>query len=342
MKEQIRPTLKDVAKLSGVSPAIISRVINNDKTLNIKDNTRQRIVESIRELNYHPNIIAKSLRTKTSKTVAIIIPDILNPFFHQVIKGVQGFFTKHDISLLLCDTNDDTEIEKKHVETLYNQQVDGILFATVNYDNDITDFLERSNINYVLVNRGSHKNRFSVKTDDLCGAEMAVNHLIGLGHKRIAHIMGTFSTDTAFDRLSGFRNAIISNDLVLYPEYIVQGNYSESDGYSNAKKLLQLPHPPTAIFAANDLMAIGVIKAVYEMNLRIPRDISVVGCNDIWVCSSLNPPLTTIRSPLFEMGHAAAELLYNVINGIETEEKNIILPVELVTRGSTAPPKIQE
>ena len=337
--KQSRPTIKDVAKLSGVTPAIVSRVINNDKTLNIKDNTRQKILESIEELRYRPNIIAKSLRTKTSKTVAIIIPDILNPFFHQVIKGVQDFFTKQDISLMLCDTNDDTELEKKYVETLYNQQVDGILFATVNYDNDITDFLERSKINYVLVNRGSHKNKFSVKTDDLCGAETAVEHLIKLGHKKIAHISGTFSTDTAFDRLTGFRNAIIKNDLTLYPEYIMQGSYTEIDGYTNAKRLLQLPNPPTAIFAANDLMAIGVIKAVYEMNLKIPDDISVVGFNDIWVCDNLNPPLTTIRSPLFKMGHVAAELLQNVINGIEEIEKNIVLPVELVIRNSTAPPK---
>ena len=335
-----RTTIKDVAKLAGVTPAVVSRVINKDKTLNIKEDTRERINKAISELNYKTNLIAKSLRTKSSGTAAIVIPDILNPFFHQMIKGAQNFFTNKDISLLLCDTNDDEALEKKYIETLFNQQIDGILFSTANYNKDIAEYMEKFNINYVFVNRGSNGKKLSVKADDQNGAKIATEHLISLGHKKIAHITGDIYTDTGFDRLTGFRNTILENNITLDPEYIVQGKYKENEGYLGAKKLLSLNNPPTAIFTANDLIAIGAIKAILEAGLKIPEDISIIGYNDIWVSSSINPPLTTIKSPLFDMGYFGAELLYNIIKGNEKKLKNIVLPVELIIRESTSKPKI--
>ena len=319
---------------------MVSRVINHDPTLLIKDETREKIQNAVKELNYSPNAIAKSLRKKTTETVAILIPDLMNPFFHELVKGSQDFFINSDISLILCDTNDDKERERKYIDLLYNKQIDGLLIATIHNDNFTEELLGKYNLNYVIVNRSSKNNKASViKTEDFEGAKMAVKHLAELGHKKIAHISGPIFTETGYERLSGFRQAMIENNLVCKQEYIIHANYNEQDGYTSMMKLLKSEDPPTALFAANDIMAMGAIKAVKDSGLSVPEDISIVGYNDIWIACHMAPPLTTVKTPLYDMGYLGAELLYEQVTGKSKEKRNIILPVELIVRSSTACPK---
>jgi DNA-binding LacI/PurR family transcriptional regulator len=327
--------MKDVAKKAGVTPSIVSRVINNDTKLSIKDETRTRILNAIEELEYRPNVVARSLRLKTTATIAMIVPDITNPFFPELIRGAQKAANEKGFSLILIDTEEDHAREKEYIEILAEKLVDGILLASVYIEDETIDLIHKYNIPYVLVNRTTRNvEGSSVVVDDAYGAALAVEHLVEQGHRKIAHISGLLYTETGLGRLEGYRKILNEHGIAFSSEYIVESKYDEEGGYKAMKKLLSLEKLPTAVFAANDLIAIGAITAMSEQGLKVPDHISIVGFNDIWLAQKVHPPLTTVRFPLYDMGHIASEILIKKIQEVPVEEDKVVLKPELITRQS--------
>jgi LacI family transcriptional regulator len=337
-----KATIRDVAKLAGVTPAVVSRVFNKDENLNIKDETRENVLNAIQELQYKPNAVARSLRTHSMNTIGMLIADIINPFYSQIIKGVQSEAEKAGYCLILCDTNDDPASEKRYIETLHSQFVDGVILSSTYVEDDVVDLIEGLGINYVMVNRGSSNSHAPyVKTNEIEGMALAVNHLIELGHTKIACISGPLYAETAVRRMTGYRKAMKEADIAYNPKYVIEGTFDEKSGYEACKEYLRLGDDrPTAICTSNDLVAIGVMRALKETNLRIPEDISLVGYNNIWVTSLLSPPLTTVETPLFEMGQEAFKVLLGLITGDEEMNYRVTLPNKLIIRESTARPKM--
>ena len=337
MQGILKVTIKDVAKRAGVDPSTVSRIINNDPKLSVREETRLRILETIRELGYQPNSIARNLRLNTSGTIGMLIPDITNPLFPAVIKGVESFSSEKDLSLILCNTGDLPEKELKMIRFLLNRRVDGLLLASVHMRDETIAEVEKSGVPYVLVNRGNRKDAGAyVVADNAAGAKMAVRHLIDLGHRKIAHIAGFLYTDSGIERLEGYRKELNLADIRLDSEYIVEAGYSELGGYKAMNKLLLLPDPPTAVFAVNDLTAMGALLAMNEHGVRVPEDISIVGFDDIWVVERITPALTTVKVPLYEMGYLAMNMLFQKMKEVPIEQERIILESSLVVRRSTA------
>ncbi|MBI4634665.1 MAG: LacI family DNA-binding transcriptional regulator [Deltaproteobacteria bacterium] len=329
-------TIKDVAQRAGVNASTVSRVINSDSKLSIREETKRRVLDAIRELGYHPNSIARNLRLKTSDAIGMLIPDITNPLFPEVIKGVENLASEKDLSLILCHTWDNHEKELKMIRFLLNRRVDGLLLASVHMRAEAIEEIEKSGTPYVLVNRGNRKDVSAyVVADNTAGAKMAVHHLIGLGHKKIAHIAGFLYTDTGLERIEGYRKELNLADIPFNSDYMVEAGYTEPEGYKAMNKLLLLPDRPTAVFAANDLLAMGAILAIHEKGLSVPEDISVVGFDGIWLVERITPALTTVKVPLNEMGYLAMNMLFNKMKGMPVEQERIVLKPSLVVRCST-------
>ena len=330
-------TIKDVARLAGVTPAVVSRVSNNDMTLSIREETRLNVLRAIKELHYKPNAVARSLRTHSMNAIGMLITDINNPFYAQIIKGVQTAANEANYFTILCDTNDDPEAEKKYIEILHSHFVDGIILSSSYIEDNVVDMIESLGIKYVMVNRGTTNSSAPyVKTDEIGGMLKAIDHLLELGHKKIAYISGPLYAESAIRRMTGYRKALREADLPYNPSYVIETEFNEQSGYEACKEILNNKDLPTAICCCNDLMAIGAMRAIQEAKLSVPNDISVVGCNNIWVTSFLATPLTTINNPLYEMGKKAFEILLGVINGEDNINYQVILPADLVIRKSTA------
>ena len=330
-----RTTIKDVAEFAGVTPAVVSRVFNNDETLNIKDETRLSVKKAIKALNYVPNSVARSLRTQTSSTIGVLISDITNPFFTEVIKGVQSAAFDAGYTVMLCDTTDNSEEEKKHIEKLRSQSVDGVILGSVYVEDDVVNLLEKLDLKYVMVNRGASNSKAPyVKSEDIEGIADVVNYLIKMGHKKIGYLSGPLYADTAIRRLSGYRRALLEANVPYNSKYIVETMFDEQSGYTACKELLEYPDRPTAICAANDMSAIGAVRAIREAGLSIPEDISITGFNDIWVSSKLTPALTTVHCGMYEMGRKAFELLLDIIKGANVLDHKCMMPTSLVIRDS--------
>ncbi len=333
---KMKITIKDVAKEAGVSPAIVSRVINEDPKLSIRDETRERVLEVVEKLEYRPNAIARSLRTKTTGTIAMIIPDITNPFFPEIIKGAQTASAKEGFSLILFNTEENIEKQREYIELVSEKQIDGVLLSSVYSDDKSIDLLEKYKKPYVLANRITRNIKSSfVIVNDFYGAVLAVEHLIQLGHRKIAHISGPLYTETGLQRSEGYRKTLNKFGIESCSEYVVESKFEEENGYKAMKQLLSLEDIPTGVFAANDLIAIGALSAIEEKGLMVPKDISIVGFDDIWVTSKLSPPLTSIRFQLFDMGYLASKILIQKIQGKVVDNDRIVLEPELVVRCST-------
>jgi len=328
-------TIKDVAKLAKVNPAIVSRVINRDPQLLIKDETRKRVIAAVKELDYRPNTVARGLRMKTSKTIALFVPDNENPYFSGVVKGAQSAAAERGYTLMLFDTQEDAVKEKEYLNIIAERYVDGIILTSVYTEDETIDQIEGLNIPCVLVHRTSRNwSGLCVTADDGRGMMLAVEHLINNGHKRIAHLAGLLYTAPGIHRFEGYRKILMKNGLDFRSDYVVEANFNIEGGYSGFKKLIALKEPPTAIVAANDLTALGAMQAASDEGLIIPRDMSIIGFDDIWVSKMVTPPLTTIRYDIFEMGYRAARILIERILGENIDNQTVVMDVELVERGS--------
>lgn len=307
-------TLAQIARAAGVSVATVSRALT-DSNHPMSEETRQRIKKLAEEMGYMPNLVARSLRTDRTYTIGIIADDILSPFVPPIIRGIQDYLKRIDYLGLIVNSDWDPNIEKDAINRLINRPVDGIIFVE-SWHHRPTEELEKSRKPYVFVHRlfgSSIKN--SVVPDDHYGATVAVKHLVALGHRRIAHIKGPEEWHSAQRRLAGYEAELEAQGIDVDPALIQKGDWEFESGYDAARNLLRLEGLPTAIFAANDKMALGAIYAIQDAGLGVPKDIAVVGYDNRDFSRISRPQLTTVSLPVYEMGKKAGELLCMNLEG---------------------------
>ena len=319
-------TIKDIAKAADVSVTTVSRVLN-DKP-DVSPNTRENVLEKINELGYKPNSIARGLALQKTNTLGLIIPDISNPFFPDMANQ-KGY------SVIFCNTDNEQKKEKEAIELMKEKQVDGILLSLSTTNEKELKNLRQVEYPIVQIDRKiPNINYPSITIDNVKSAYTATKFLIENGHKKIAHITGDLETITGYQRLKGFTKAISEKKIKLNNSYIKNGDYSKRSGYNNMLALLKSNNPPSAVFIANDLMAVGAYQAVFEMNLSIPEDISIIGHDNIDVTKLVNPTLTTMAQPKYKLGKKAVQLLIAEIESNELSNEEIILNTNLINRNS--------
>jgi len=329
----MNPTIKDVAKLAGVHPSTVSRVINNDSR--ISEKTKEKVLLIINKLGYTPNAIARGLKTKRTYTLGMLIPDITNPFFAEIARGVEDAASKNNFNVILCNTDDKLKKERTYLQILRGKRVDGFILGTAHIKDKSILELEKKKFPYILVSRnieGLEKNCIIV--DDIEGGKIATEYLIKLGHRQIAHITGPLQTRSALNRLKGYQLALKKYEIEYRDELVGEGDFKIKGGYQIMKRFLKLSEPPAAIFAANDLLALGAMQAIQKKNFHIPEDFSVVGFNDIELASFVYPALTTVRQPMLEMGAIAVKMLLKIIEEGEFNQRKIVLKPKLIIRDS--------
>ena len=305
-------TLEEIAKAAGFSVSTVSRALTNHE-YPVKAATRQRIIEVAQTMGYKPNIAARSLRTDQTNTIGIIVDDILSPFVPPIVRGIQDYLKQFDSLSLIVNSDWDPEIEQDAIHTLVSRPVDGIVFVESSHL-AVNEALRQSNKPYIFAHRlfGSTI-RNSVVPDDYYGAALAIQHLVALGHRRIAYINGPEGWHSAQQRFVGYKDELAAQDLDFDPALVQPGDWEYEGGYAAARNLLILSEKPTAVFSANDLMALGAICAVQDAGLHVPNDIAVVGYDNREFTRIVRPRITTVSMPVYEMGRTAAELLLKQI-----------------------------
>lgn len=336
-------SIKDVAKKAGVSIATVSNALNNSRY--VKKETKEKIFEIAKNLNYTPNIIARGLKTKSTRTVAVIVPDISNQFFAQVIRGVEEIGRQRKYNVLLVCTYYDVSEEKKSIEILRQQFVDGFLFVSGYNSFDHIKELNDDKVPVVVADRELRDSKVpSVLIDNFEAMREAVNYLYGLGHKRIGYISYTYNNQTTVKkRFQGYCKGLKDNQLVFDPDIVVISEalrLNELQGSREAvKKILGCKNIPSVIMNASDFIAVGVVRSLKEMKIKIPKEISVVGFDNILMSLYTEPLLTTIKQPKKQMGTTAMNLLLDIIEHKRTKDRNIILPTKLIERQSVTKPQ---
>ncbi|MBA3875024.1 MAG: LacI family DNA-binding transcriptional regulator [Anaerolineae bacterium] len=339
-RKQKRPTMRDVAENVGVSIQTISAVINNKPEITLQ--TRQRVMDAIHQLGYRPDRTARSLRTGQSHTLALIVSDIANPSFATIASTAEDCAQTNGYYLTVHNTHDDPVREEKYVQAAAERGLDGVILVSAEDRMDSSIVLENAQIPFVAIDRiPEGYTGLSVTLDNVKAGQLAARHLLGLGHTRLAHISGPLRLRLARERLSGFETVLQEKGLSLKPEWVCESNWYCEEGYLAMKKMLQSSPLPTAVFAANDRMAIGAIQAIYEVGLRVPEDISVIGLDDIEVSAYHIPALTTIRQPFANLATQAIQILLDVIQGNQPEVAANLIEPFLIQRASTAPPANQ-
>lgn len=329
----MNPTIRDVAELAEVHPSTVSRVINGDSR--ISEKTKNKVLLIIKKLGYTPNAIARGLKTKRTYTLGMLIPDITNPFFAELARGVEDAANENGFNIILCNSDDKLKKERTYLNILKEKRVDGLILGTAHTRDKSILKLEKNNFPYILVSRnieGLDKNCIII--DDVAGGMMATEYLIKLGHHRIAHITGPLKTRSALNRLKGYQLALKKHKIEYNDELVGEGDFRIKGGYQVMKRFLKLAKLPTAIFAANDLLALGAMQAIQKKNSHIPEDFSVIGFNDIELASFVYPPLTTIRQPMQKMGALAVKMLLKIIKEGEFNQKKVMLKPKLIIRES--------
>ncbi len=326
-------TMKDVARRAGVSTATVSHVIN--ETRFVSDELKARVYQAMRELNYYPDAIARSLRRRQTHNIAMIVPDISYPFLAEVARGVEDAGFELGYNVILCDSNGNLEKEATCIGILQEKKVDGVVFVAAGESSSHVQALIKQGIPVVVCDRelpGIGVD--TVIADNVGSGYQATEYLIGLGHRRIGCIAGPPMLEISNKRVEGYKRALEQHGIPLREESIARGDFRCRGGYETMGELLALDEPPTAVFACNDLMAIGAICAASQKRLRIPQDVAIVGCDDIALASFTNPSLTTVAQPKHEMGAAAVEMLVERIGDKGKPPTRKLLPTELVLRDS--------
>ncbi|MBO0807557.1 MAG: LacI family DNA-binding transcriptional regulator [Actinobacteria bacterium] len=334
-------TLRDVAAQAGVHPATASRALNPETRLLVREDTARRVLDAAQALGYRPNPVARSLRTRRSNTVGVLIPDLTNPLFPPIVRGIEDRLAAAGYVALIGNTDGDDERERIVFEQMRARHVDGFVLATVHLSSALLAEAGRAELPVVLVNRLAEDHSMpSVSADNERGMRLAVDHLSELGHRRIAHIAGPQDVSTGLSRFRGFDAALRAHAVATDEDLVVVAKaFSIEEGHRCCRLLLERGVPFTAIAAGNDMLAVGCYGALEEAGVRCPEDMSVVGFNDMPFIDRLRPPLTTIRFPHYQVGTEAAQLLLERIAGEPGPVKVLYLAPELVARGSTAPPR---
>jgi len=332
-------TLEEIAKLAGVSRSTVSRVINNHP--NVSPEVRERVWKVIRELDYQPHAAARSLATRRTQVLGLIIPQAVtilftDPFFPLLIRGIADACNARRYHLMLSLFSSRDEQRELYRRIIRGGHLDGIIISSTVIDDPLIPRLLEDQVPFVLVGRYPRDARASyVDADNRAGAQMAVDYLIRLGHRRIATITGPLNMIAGLDRYEGYLAALRNKGLEKDDALIAEGDFSYEGGFQAMQTLL--PHEPTAVFVASDTMALGAIKAIKGAGLRIPEDISIVGFDDLEAASFSDPPLTTVRQPIYLLGSTAAQLLIDLIEGKSRPPQRIVFPTELVIRRSCSP-----
>jgi LacI family transcriptional regulator len=332
-------TLRDVARVAGVHPATVSRALNEETRALVNAETAQRVLKAADELGYQPNPIARGLKTNRSYTIGVLIPDLTNPLFPPILRGIEDRLETAGYTPLIANTDNDPERELLDSQTMRARQVDGIIAATARRDHRLHDALLEAGVELVLVNRRQDELPVSSATaDDRLGMRLSVEHLISLGHTRIAHLGGPLDYSTGLDRHESFHATMGGAGLDVDPALVLVAEaFSEAEGARLCEQLMAEGREFTAVAAANDLLALGCYDVFAERGVRCPEDVSVVGFNDMPFADRFQPPLTTIHIPHYEIGKAAAQLMLDRLQDGDSPPRDIQLEPHLVVRDSTAP-----
>lgn len=332
-----RVTRNDVAALARVAPSTVSYVINNGPRP-VSTEAREQVLKAIAKLGYHPSEVARSLRTRRTQTLGVVIPEITNPYYGEMVQAVEEASFQHGYSVILCHSGHLREREMTYSQVLRSKQVDGIIFLPVTPDLEPVHAVERAGIHIVILER-EISGYPCIVADEQQAGYLATRHLLDLGHRRIGCIALAGDSTSSVARAEGYRTALMQAGVLPKNKWMVESEYGYAAGEAAAHTFLQMPKPPTAIVAHNDLMAIGAMKAFSDAGLKIPADVSVVGFDDIAAASYVQPGLTTVGYPKRQMGQQAVEMLLSRLGSQEyTVPETVKLPVKLVVRGSTAPP----
>lgn len=333
------PTIEQVASAAGVSTATVSRALSNPRI--VREPTRRRVQEAIRKLRYSPNAAAKSLRTLRTGKLLVTVPDIANPFFSLIIRGIEEAAQREGYAVLLGDTHHELERESRYALMLPRREADGLIFLGHRLPKTLVPWMRGLRGVAPVVNGCEFSTRLGVPSahiDNAAAAYLAMDHLYGLGHRRIGIVAGPLSSPLSRDRLQGVRSRARSERAERQLK-IAQGDFSIASGLTGAAQLLAGQKSPTAVFCFNDEMAIGVMEHARQKGLDIPSDLSIVGFDDIRFSQHLTPPLTTINQPMLDIGRETVRLLLEVLRDSTTKPQSVTLAHQLVIRGSTASPR---
>jgi len=327
-------SIRDVARAAGVSTATVSHVINNTRF--VSEEVRARVLEAVERCGYYPNAHARSLASGRSQTLGLLISDISNPFFPELVKAIETAAFERDYDVVLSNTNYDPERTSRYVRRMIERKVAGVALMTSELDGELVKELARREVSVVFLDLGEPGVHMSnLRVDYETGIEEAIRHLASLGHREIGFVSGPAHLRSAARRLEAFR-ASLRRHMPEAPERIWQGDFKLAGGREAARGMLASKELPTAVVAANDLMALGAMAELRAAGLQLPREVSVVGFDDIAFAALAEPPLTTVRLPLADLGRRAVEALVETINHPEQLGTEIHVPTHLVTRGSTA------
>lgn len=328
-------TVKDVAREAGVSLGTVSNVLNGK--ISVKQETKDKVYDAMKKLNFQYNMNASALRTKTTKNIGLIIPTIVNPYYPELARGVEDALINENFTLFLCNSDRNLEKEQQYVDALLSKGTDGLILVKSKLSGaSLRQIAARTAL--VLVDHdGESSHRFSqINVDDVNGIIQGMNLLKQNGHKKIGFISGLQDAYSSICRIRTFRECLANWGVSCPAEYIVEGNFSWNSGYMAAEQLLALPDRPTAIFAANDIMAMGAMRAISDQGLRVPQDISVLGYDDIEFCNLSVPPLTTIHQPKYQVGAEASRLLLKMLSKQEDFDRSIVMQTRIVVRSSVS------
>ncbi|OPJ60216.1 LacI family DNA-binding transcriptional regulator [Clostridium oryzae] len=334
-------TIKDIARLAEVSVTTVSKIINN-KDNDISETTKTRVKNIIKEYNYIPNKLAQSMITKKTKTIGLIIPDVRNPFFTELVRGAEDKASEKDYNLIFCNSDDDIKKEIKYINALVEKMVDGIvLAAAVSRDKNLETQISIP-VPVIAIDRETNINGIKgfISIDSYRGAYDAIKYLIELGHKDILVLSGPLNLSISRYRLQGYKDALEDNGLKYDDNNVFVGDFQSDWAVGTVGELIG-KRDFTAIFCGNDLIALGAIKALKKNNIKVPEQVSVVGFDDITVATMVTPELTTVKQPNYEMGYMSVEMIIDILEGKKNGE-NIVLSPKLKIRNSTCRRKMRE
>lgn len=330
-------TIDDIAKRVGVSPTTVSRVINNSTY--VKAETREKVLEVIKEMNYVPSAIARNLSKRENNTIGITVPDITNSYFGEVIKGISKIASEKGLNIILFNTNNDVNSELKALSEIKKHRLKGVImtpsFSNNNIEKDFIETIESLDMPIVLLSADlNYINLNGVFVDDFKGGYEAASLLIKEGHRKIGIIKGITESSTSENRLMGYKKALLENNIEINEEYIKNGEFSLEKAYEITMEFLDMEDPPTALIVCSNKMTLGVIKGLFERNKSIPRDIALIGFNKIDLIDIVGIKLTYIEDSPIELGKEAIKLLLEKFESKESEIKRISIPPKLVLNGS--------